>query len=69
MLLTITLNAKTPCCHRAVKLVATRYVLTERYERTCKQCGFDWSIERRLIREQADARMDALDWMAQNRTA
>ena len=64
---TTTLRVKTPCHGCAIRIAATPFVPVERYERTCRECGFGWSIERRTVREQAGVRMDAVDWTAASR--
>jgi hypothetical protein len=59
---TTTLITVTPCCKRAVRIVALHDVPKEVYERTCRGCGQPWWVERRIARDEPGKRIDVLEW-------
>lgn len=63
----VLLRVKSPCHHRPLRLVAHAYVWHERYERTCRACGFGWTVERRQIKSEGNMRLDKLEWAASSR--
>lgn len=58
----ITLNVATPCCNRKLRLNATKFVPREKFDRTCKCCGTDWTITRKTGAVNAQMRVDFLEW-------
>ena len=59
---TLTLRTVTPCHKKPVRLVALLAVPLERYERTCPECGAEWTVERREAKVTAESRVDILEW-------
>lgn len=59
----LTLNVAMPCHPRQkVRLQVTPYVNAERYERTCANCGWEWTITRTLAGSKPGFRLDKLEW-------
>jgi len=63
----VALRVLTLCHRRPLILIAHAYVHHERYERTCRACGFEWEIDRQQIKSEGNTRMDRLEWSAASR--